>query len=195
MKKNFFEGIVLGPLLDEDALFLQAIIRMTNPKILVEFGYFWGKSSAMMLEVMDEDAELHSYDNTKNPVVDDLRFHFYQKSQEEIEGIENIDFVFLDASHELELNKKTFEKLRNNMSEKGIIAVHDTGTWIGGNVFNAEVGHENAKGEWVHCPDEIDFVNWIRETYPEWQQIHLHSSRKVRHGMTLLQKSVNLDTK
>jgi len=192
MKKNYFNGILLGPLLDQDAKLLQGIIQMTNPKILVEFGYFRGDSARAMLEAMDEDAELHSFDNTKNPVVEDTRFHFYQKSQDEIEGIENIDFVFIDASHEFELNKKTFEKLRHIMSEKGIIAIHDTGTWIGGNVFNAEEGYSNAKGEWLHCPGEIDFVNWIKERYPCWQQIHLHSSRQVRHGITLLQKSIEL---
>lgn len=193
-KKNFYNGIVLGPLLKEDAEFLKAIIKMTNPKKVVEFGYFWGDSSREMLSVMDQDAELHSFDNTKNPVITDKRLHFYCKSQEDIEGIFDIDFVFLDASHELDLNQKTFEKLKDCMSDKGIIAIHDTGTWIGGNVFNADLGHLNKKGEWVHCPDEIDFVNWIKEKYPEWQQIHFHSSRDVRHGITLLQKSVNLST-
>lgn len=193
-KPNHYNGIVLGPLLDEDAFFLQSIIRMTNPKVVVEFGYFWGKSSKMMLEVMDADAELHSFDNTKNPVVEDKRFHFYCKSQEEITGIKDIDFVFLDASHYLDLNQKTFEAIKDCMSEKGIIAIHDTGTWVGGNVFNAERGHLNTKGEWVHCPDEIDFVNWLKKEYPQWQQIHFHSNRQVRHGITLLQKSVNLTT-
>lgn len=183
---------MLGPLLVEDAEFLQAIIKMTNPKKVVEFGYFLGHSARAMLEVLAEDAELHSFDNTKNPVMDDPRFHFYHKSQEEIDGIDDIDFVFLDASHYLDLNQQTFEKIKDCMTEKGIIVVHDTGTWIGGNVFNVERGHENAKGEWVHCPEEIKFVNWIKEKYPEWQQIHFHSSRQIRHGITLLQKAVNL---
>lgn len=192
-KKNHFNGIVLGPLLKEDALFLQAIIRMTNPMTLVEFGYFWGNSAKAMLEVMEPTAVLHSFDNTKNPSVPDGRFVFHQKSQEQIEGIENIDFVFLDASHDLELNKKTFQKLLPCLSEKAIIAVHDTGTWIGGNVFNADMGILNKKGEWIHCPDELDFVNWIMTDYPDFQQIHFHSTKQVRHGITLLQKYVKLE--
>jgi predicted O-methyltransferase YrrM len=195
MKKNTHGDIILGPLLDQDEAFLKAIIGMTNPMVVVEFGFLWGDSARGMLEVMDENARLYSFDCTKDGVIDDPRFTFFKKSQEEIEGIENIDFVFLDASHDLVLNQKTFEKLMDSMSEKGIIAIHDTGTWVGGNVFNAEMGHMNKKGEWVHCPDEILFVNWIKEKYPEWQQIHFHSSRQVRHGITLLQKTVTLSDK
>lgn len=192
MSKNNYNGIILGPLLKEDAEFLQAIIKMTTPKVLVEFGYFWGDSARAMLEVMREDAELHSFDNTKDPVVVDSRFHFYKKSQEEIEGIKDIDFVFLDASHELDLNIKTFEKLVPYLSDKAIIAVHDTGTWVGGNVFNVEAGYLKDNGEYVHRPDELEFVNWVKERYPQFQQIHFHSSREVRHGITLLQNYAKL---
>ncbi len=191
MRSNYFGDIELGPLLDEDALLLQAVIRMTNPKIVVEIGHFWGKSAMKMLEVMDHDSELHSYDNTKQPVFADQRFHFYRKSQEEVD-VRNIDFAFLDASHDLSLNQQTFIKMLPDLTEKAIIAVHDTGTWIGGNVFNAEFGHMNEKKEWVHCPDELTFVNWIKEAYPEFQQIHFHSNRAVRHGITLLQRYVKL---
>lgn len=49
----------LGPLLDEDALFLQAIIKMITPKVVLELGHFWGKSAKAMLEVMD--MVLHYY--------------------------------------------------------------------------------------------------------------------------------------
>lgn len=184
--RNEYNGIILGPLLKEDAQFLQAIIKMTTPKKLVEFGFFRGDSARAMLEVMDADAHLHSFDNTKNPVVDDPRFTFHMKSQEEVE-IYDIDFVFLDASHDFELNKKTFERLERRMNPKGIIAVHDTGTWPG-NVFDAEAGYEREDGRYVHCPGEIEFVNWVKENYQDWQQIHFHSDRAVRHGITLLQR-------
>ena len=179
----------LGPIMPEDGLLLQAIIRMTNPKTLVEFGHFWGASARIMLEAMDEDAVLHSYDNTKDSSIEgDPRFIFHRQSQEEVSGIESIDFVFLDASHDFDLNVKTFEAIMHKLSPKAIIAVHDTGTWIGGNVYNAEAGYANDRGDWVHCPDELKFVDWIADTYPEFQQMHFHSSRALRHGITLLQR-------
>ena len=188
MRTNFYNGVILGPLLKEDAAVLQGIIRATSPKTLVEFGYFRGDSARAMLSVMEDDAILHSYDNTQSPNISDTRFRFHHESQDAIEGIQNIDFVFLDASHDLELNKKTFLKIKDCMSPKAILAIHDTGTWIGGNIFNAEMGMANAKGEWIHCPDEIRFVNWLADEFPQWHQIHLHSSRSVRHGITILQK-------
>jgi predicted O-methyltransferase YrrM len=188
MKNIEYNGITLGPILKEEALLLQSVIKMTNPKVLVEFGYFFGASAKAMLEVMDQDATLHSFDNTKNPSLPDKRFVFHHQSQEEVEGIENIDFVFLDASHDLELNQKTFLKLESFLTPKAIIAVHDTGAWCDGNVFELGRGHQVDEG-WAHAPDERRFVNWIGEKFPiKWQVIHLHSSRQVRHGITLLQK-------
>lgn len=187
-----YNGIELGPLMPEDADFLRSIIEMTNPKTVVEFGHFWGHSAKAMLEVMDEDARLYSYDNTKDSAIKDSRFKFFQKCQTEIEGIHNIDFVFLDASHDLELNKKTFLKIKDELSEKAIIAVHDTGTWCDGNVFESTMGIELPDGSFVHCPDEIEFINWLQDEYPDFQQIHFHSDTKIRHGITLLQRYTRL---
>lgn len=191
-RKNFYNGMELGPILPSDARVLEAIIMATNPKVVIEFGHFWGTSARVMLRAMDHDAELHSFDNTKDGKIDDPRFHFYRQSQETISGIDNIDFVFLDASHDLELNKATFQALQGHLSGKAIIAVHDTGTWVGGNVFNCDFGKPDAKGNWIHNQGELDFVNWLKESHPDWQQIHLHSSRQVRHGITLLQRYIKL---
>lgn len=182
----------LGPILPEDGLLLTAIIKMTTPKTLVEFGHYWGASARVILEAMDDQAVLHSYDNTKLAAVIDPRFTFHHQSQTEIDGISDIDFVFLDASHELELNKETFIKLLPNLSEKAIIAVHDTGSWVGGNVFGVDRGVLNKDGTYTHCPEEVAFVDWIKTEHPDFQQIHFHSHRAIRYGITLLQKYVCL---
>lgn len=185
-----YKGIVLGRLLEEDAGFLQSIIKMTTPKTLVEFGFLYGDSAKAMLEAMDDQAHLHSFDPTVEGKDLGGRFTFYPISQTEFDQIplENIDFVFLDASHELELNKITFKKLLPKLSDYAIIAIHDTGSWSEGNVWEFEKGKLQADGSWLHCPEEAEFVNWVKEQYPEWQQIHFHSKRQVRHGITLLQK-------
>lgn len=184
-----YKGIQLGPLMKEDAAVLQALIRATNPKTLIEFGHLLGESAKVMLEAMDSDAVLHSYDPTQDSSIsDEPRFIFHKQSQTEISGIENIDFVFLDASHEYDLNMETFLKIKDNLSPKAIIIVHDTGSWAGGNVFDITWGHPDGNGCWVHRPDEQLFVDWIKKAYPEFQQIHLHSVQQVRHGMTILQR-------
>lgn len=183
-----YNGLSLGPLMPEDAEFLKAIIKMTTPKVLIEFGHFWGESARAMMEAMDGDAVLHSYDNAHEPSVEQSeRFIYHRASQETVEGIENIDFVFLDASHDFQLNMSTFERLRDHLSDKAIIAVHDTGTWCKGNVFEFDQGHSNPDGSYTHCPDEIKFVNHLASYEPQLQIIHFHSRHSVRHGITLLQ--------
>ena len=80
------------------------------------------------------------------------------------------------------------------MSEKGIIAVHDTGTWPW-NAYNFDRGLTLSNGRYAHCPEEIEFVNWLQIHYPEWQQIHFHGDKdEIRHGITLLQKKITLES-
>ena len=182
----------LGPLLDEDAEFLKSVIKMTDPKIVMEFGHLFGDSARAMLSVMSEDSKLYSYDCDRETSIKDHRFVYHKISQEKFEPVPNVDFVFLDASHDLELNKQTFEKLIGCMSLKGIIAVHDTGTWPT-NTYGMDFGKTLPDGRYAHRPSEIMFVNWILETYPEWNQIHFHSDSSLRHGITLLQKKTKLE--
>lgn len=182
-----YKGIELGPLLEDDKKLLQAIILMNDPKNVVEFGFLRGHSTRVMLEVMSPDSKLTSYDNTEvSNIPEDSRFELKRIGQEDFDGGKDIDFVFLDASHYFDLNKITFKKLLPCLTENCIIAVHDTGKWFE-NVFKFERGHE-FEGGWLHCPEEREFVNWIREEYPDWQQIHFNTQSKISHGMTLLQK-------
>jgi hypothetical protein len=181
----------LGPLQDADADLLKAIITMTNPRVILEFGYLFGDSSRAMLSVMRPTDKLVSVDKDRKAHIKDERFSFVCQSQETYIPKEKVDFVFLDASHDLELNKKTFENLKPFLTEKAIIAVHDTGTWPS-NLWNFELGQETSGGRYAHCPDEIHFVNWLFENEPEYQQIHLHSITEARHGITLVQKKTKL---
>lgn len=181
----------LGPLLPEDALLLQAIIKMTDPKVVVEFGTHRGTSGGKILEALDADAKFISYDNTLSSAPShlslDQRFTFVPKSQDEFEPIENIDLVYIDASHDLEINKKTFKQILPCLNPLAIVVIHDTGVWAK-NWWNRTVGYEMVDGSWAHCPDERKFVNWIKGEYPDFQQIHFHSVTKVRHGITILQR-------
>lgn len=188
-----YNGIELGPLLEEDGKLLQALIQMTNPINLVEFGFLRGASTRIMLEAMSPDAKLTSFDNTiTSNVPKDPRFKLEKIGQEDFPTeMKDIDFVFLDASHFFELNKITFERLLGSLTEDALIIVHDTGKWFA-NVFEFERGYE-FEGGWLHCPEEREFVNWIKDKYPEWQQIHLNTQRKISHGITILQKYKRLD--
>lgn len=182
---------MLGPALDEDIKVLQAIIQATDPKLVIEFGFFHGKSAKGMLDAMSPDARIISYDCTKDGKIDDPRFTFMKKSQEDFEPVPNVDFVFLDASHDLDLNRLTWIALEPCLTPNAIVAVHDTGTWPS-NLWNRPEGYDLG-GRYIPRPDERRFVNWLKVHYPDYQQIHLHSNTQVRHGITLLQHYNHLD--
>lgn len=48
--------------------------------------------------------------------------------------------------------------------------------------------------EYAPWDEERRFVNWLRDSLPELSQLHLHSDRTLRHGLTLLQASARLAT-
>ncbi len=171
----------LGRIQDEDVLLLQAVIKMTCPVNLVELGYLNGYSTRKILEVMRSDAHLTSYDNTiQSSSIQDERFTFKNKSQTEIEE-QDIDFIFFDASHDFEINKKTFSKLK--LKDKAIIAVHDTGLW---NEMVLDTGGYWIGDGYAHRPGEILFVKWLKEK--GYNAIDFHTLKETRHGITLLQK-------
>jgi hypothetical protein len=156
---------------------------------------------------MDPDAVLYSFDiadaspqYAQTIAERDNRLRFKQKSQdaltaEDIDGRE-IDFAFFDASHDLEINQRTFAGIESLLARRAIIAVHDTGAWsaesvqlsLKAGIYSREnPSHWVSPDEFAHRPDERRFVNWVAETRPDFNQIHLHSATTLRHGLTLLQ--------
>lgn len=172
----------LGSLQQQDKDLIKAIIKMTKPSVLVEFGHLLGESARSMLEVMG-DAKLISYDNTVDSKITDSRFVFRRKCQSEYNEPDLVDFVFLDASHKLDLNIKTLEAL--NLNDNAIIVVHDTGVWTKN--VGATYGYWK-DGFYYHCPEEREFINWIKEN-TDFNVINLHTTKEIRHGITLLQRN------
>ncbi len=194
--------LVVGPVQDDEALFLFGLVKTVRPKTVIEFGYYQGYSSYNFLKALDEDAKLYSYDiNPKTPH-NDKRFKFHQKSQTDFifSDVDNrkIDLVFFDSVHYMKLNTITYEKLKNYLAPNAIIVIHDTGLHFIDR-FNEQKKHgkctscdfENHCG-YAHQPGERKFVNWMLSTYPDWSVIELHSFSIMRHGLTILQRKYNL---
>jgi predicted O-methyltransferase YrrM len=204
------EETALGPLQRAEALTLHALVRTVHPAVIVEFGFFVGDSALNFLQALPPTSQVHSFDISKEAAAiargfPHPNFTFHRKSQDQITaadvGYELIDFVFVDASHDVDLNRATFERLEGLLAEDAIIVVHDTGTWpehlIAGP--HAKWAARRPEGwlsadEFVNEPDEREFVNWLRDVHPEFAQIHLHSTRVIRHGLTILQRSQRLTT-
>lgn len=204
---TFFSEVADGPVQREEALFLYSLLRVVRPRTVVEIGFFKGRSAHNFLCALDTDARLYSFDIDENCAErarelfgHDPRFTFRIRSQaeltrEDIDGRE-ADFVFLDASHELDLNRTTFRRLLPLMAPNAILAVHDTGTVPRHLVPSGHYWFESTIG-WIDderevMPDERAFSNWLLDEHPEFSQVHFHSRQTLRCGITVMQRSARL---
>jgi len=203
---SYREDDAIGPLQRDEAIALFGIIRSLRPKLVVEFGFFHGHSAFNFLRALPADGQLFSYDIDEDSISRagrefgfDRRFTFVGKSQVDFDasdiGGRLIDFVFFDAAHELELNIATFSRIVDQLAPDAMIAIHDTGLWERGHFapIHATFTREYP-GEWVteemyaHQPGERAFVDWIVAGPHGFAAIHLHSTRTLRHGLSLLQR-------
>jgi hypothetical protein len=115
-----------------------------------------------------------------------------------------VDICFLDCAHNLEINKECISRFMPSMSDAGIIAFHDTGAWTKAAFDAAPLEYKNTDtGKWLEeryqthaiwpaVAEERRTINWMLDAYPEYSQIHFHSTTYFRHGITLLQKTMKL---
>lgn len=198
-----------GPVQRDEALLLYALVRVLRPRTVLEIGFLKGRSALNFLAALDADARLYSIDvdpaqaaRAQRLLGHDARFAFKVLSQDavsaEVTDNRPADLVFLDASHDLELNQATFERLLAVMAPDAVLAIHDTGAIPRELVPEGHWWLQSDAG-WIGDqrevrPDERAFVNWIRERHPEFEQLHLHSRQTMRLGLTLLQRGAPLPT-
>lgn len=200
----FHEDFAVGPVQRDEALLLHAVVKTVRPATVVEFGFLYGHSAFNFLRALDADGRLYSFDVdpacadvAERKLGHDPRLVYRTRRQEDLtpDDVDGrpVDLVFFDGAHDLDVNRQTFDRLLPMLSPGAIIAVHDTGTvkrkymedwreeikrterWIG-DVYEPQ-------------PGERAFVNSLREAHPEFAQLHLHTHRRPRHGLTLLQRS------
>ncbi|MBV9309254.1 MAG: class I SAM-dependent methyltransferase [Solirubrobacterales bacterium] len=203
----FYEEYPWGPVQRDEALLLHALIRTLRPATVVEIGFLYGDSAFNFLTALDPQARLYSFDVDPACVEfararceQDPRFVLRLRSQdtltaEDFDG-RPVDFVFLDGAHELTANQATFARLLPLLSARAVIAIHDTGglprSLTPSCAPALALKDRWAGDEFEHQPGERAFVNWLLQAHPEFAQIHLHSNRAVRHGITLVQRSAPL---
>lgn len=206
-----FDPHKIGPVQPDEALLLYALARMIRPRVIVEFGFNRGHS-ALNFALACPDAKVISYDIGEFPETVARRclgplpnFRFFRKSQTEFDpadaGNEPLDLVFIDAAHDLEINRETFRRIVPHLAPGAVVAVHDTGVW---DKARFTAAHREfaalAPESWLderrfqHQRDERLFVNWIGEAYPDFALLHLGTERVLRHGITLLQRTAPLPT-
>ncbi|HKP92116.1 MAG TPA: class I SAM-dependent methyltransferase [Thermoleophilaceae bacterium] len=200
----FYDEITEGPVQRDEALFLHGLVRVIRPATVVEIGFYHGVSAYNFLSAMDADARLYAFD--VDPICDEVarrrfghepRLVFRRRAQQDLtpDDVDGrpVDLVFVDGAHDLELNRRTFERLLGMLAPGAVVAIHDTGTvarrWTPDSL-QRQIPPERWIGDsYEHQPGERAFVNWVLDEHPEFAQIHLHTDRTPRAGLTLLQRS------
>jgi predicted O-methyltransferase YrrM len=196
-----------GPLQRDEAILLYGILKVIRPKTLVEFGFNNGNSTYSLLKAIDKDCLLFSYDiSNKSKWIAERyfskrfkNFKFLHKGQDDFDPADcefrKIDYVFFDASHDFQINSKTFLRLYENLSANAIVMIHDTGLWNADLLLKMHhdllplLKYKEVQGRIAHQYDERLFVNWVCENFPEFEVIHFHSENVLRHGLTLLSRT------
>ena len=184
----------------DEALLLYAIVKVLNPKTIVEFGFASGYSAYNFLKAMSNESKLYSFDPSSHSLecasaVNDSRFKFIQKKGEDFEHSDidqaSIGMVFIDASHNFLPNVQLFKKIERHFSDECLIAIHDTGLFnrdFMENDWSLEGSFYVGEKGYAHRPQERMFVNWLKRKYPQYDQIHFHSMTVGRMGITILKK-------
>lgn len=129
--KNDFSIYVGGSTEPWAASVIQALIRLSRPRRLLELGTFEGRTTKAITEAMPADAFLSTVDISDRRVIDALpRSMFY-----EIDAIEflktsapdDYDFVFVDDDHTIDHVRQEVELLIDGglVSKGGLVVLHD----------------------------------------------------------------------
>ena len=184
-------GIVLGPVMPEEGELLRAIVQMIKPEVAVEFGYMSGVSASYIIDGLSGNAKLISYDpQPREGPLEDPRHTLLLKGQETIcaedVGNKKIDFVFWDGAHLLTINRDTYQALSPLLSDKCIMAVHDTGLWDTRKYDFASFGIVVNEHYRAHQPDEILFADFLVKE--GWHRRDMCPTHVVRHGISFFQR-------
>jgi predicted O-methyltransferase YrrM len=200
----FYDEITLGPVQRDEALLLHALVRVVRPTTVVEIGFHHGWSAYNFLAALDKDARLYSFD--VDPLCDEVarrrfgdepRLVYRRRPQQDLtpDDVDRraVDLVFVDGAHDLALNQAAFERLMPMLAPDAIVGIHDTGT-VARRFTPDWLLRVLPPERWIgdafeHQPDERAFVNWLRDAHPDFAQLHLHTDRTPRSGLTLLQRS------
>lgn len=198
---------VIGPLQDDEALFLFALVRTSHVSRVLEIGGLLGDSARNFLRALrsKEGGKMFTIDVNRVRRQDRPDRHIViRKDANDFEaadiGHQPIDLLFLDCHNyqaSVALVRRTLAG--GLLSPSGYIVLHDTGLharkvlrsslpWLDRNASTS-----GSRLHWIHQPVERQLATWIERQYG-WQRISFHDDdrKPFRHGLTVMQRAVNL---
>lgn len=190
MDFSAYRNDALGPIQYDEAVFLYGIALTVAPRCVLEFGVLNGHSTRVWLE---SGADVIGIDIEVRDTARELEKQYPGKLrliEMDMRGIlaggmrDDIDIVFWDAGHDFTANAEAFQAVEHLDC---FHIVHDTGTWSRHNAPELALSwFEPGKDTHVHRPDEGVFCKYIAAK--GYQRIDFHTTRKFRHGITILKK-------
>jgi hypothetical protein len=191
---------VCGPIQDDEALLLFALIRVMRIRRVLEIGGLSGYSAANFVRAVGSLGVVYTIDI--NPVRQVAPNHVpivmdATKATPSVFGNEPLDLIFFDC-HVFDAQMTLLSRLAGGgmVADRTVLALHDT---------NLHPNNENApwsyqvEGGWVHQPVERRMVNELRTL--GYDAIALDTEPRahgpdlpVRHGLTIMKRFRTLVT-
>ena len=203
---------VFGPIQDDEALFLYALIKLNLIKTVFEIGGLNGYSTTNFMQAVGPEGKVFTADiNASGATTRGSNHKGINKDCKEVnaEDLENnkIDLIFFDC-HVYDAQLQTLENFfrMEIVDDSTLVAIHDTGLHpveiaaLGGCGYYNTVTENGVKGV-VHQPDERRLVNTLVSQWgysplclhPPFSRFTETGAVKCRHGLTILSKFKQLE--
>ena len=192
------EQNVIGPIQDDEALFLYALIKCMRLKNILEIGSLAGYSATNFLKAIPKNGKLYTTDINYVKNIAENHKHIQKDckllTEQDIDG--NIDLIFFDC-HMYDEQMEAFYNLEKYgiINNNTILAFHDTNL------------HPKKFVDWsypiedgfCHQSVEREMVNTFKILGYSALLVHTEMSRHdnslpFRHGITIMQKNKYLNT-
>lgn len=187
---------VLGPVQDDEALFLYSIVRGMRLKRILEIGGLSGYSARNFLAAMSnlDDSIMYTVDlNTVPTLADNHKVIVKNALHLTIDDVDNkgIDLVFFDCHDmvQMEMYKSFVEN--GIITDETVIALHDTNLHYA--PFQVWGPYVDEEGGYAHQPVERLMVGLFKDLGYDAFCLHTTSDKHsvsfpFRHGVTLCKK-------
>jgi len=192
---------VIGPIQDDEALFLYSIIRGNRMKRIFEIGGLSGYSGKNFIQALSycDDGILYTCDINPVPKLsNNHRLLIKNALNISIDDVDNLplDLIFFDCHDLVQLD--VYKNFINNkiINDNTILALHDT---------NLHYSPFNVRGEYIkqddgyaHQPVERKMVNYFKDDGYDIFSISTDKSKHdtsfpFRHGVTVCKKFKKLN--
>ena len=196
-----------GPIQDDEAMLLYAVVRTMRVRRVLEIGGLSGYSARNFLRALSWDVDTAVYTVDLNPVKSQAPNHYTickdvsKLEAEELHG-KPLDLVFFDC-HVFDAQMGMFVRLVNKglITDETIIALHDTNLHPRKSApWSYPIRDADGVCGYVHQDVERKMVNTLRkdfgyDVFCAHTDVRRNDERlPFRHGVTLMKKFVELKT-